>query len=273
MHVICERRYRVCYGSADPQPAREAPAPHGRDPETPARYRDPDGRLIPSPHPRPTVLPRETVLPKATVGVRRVLAQLRPDTTRPRAARRTHQRSVHAARVILAHLDGTRRVTVRVEPPDLVRRLRHRGITAQRTLPIGVAALLLAASFASYLPARGGPTGGPTGDGPDVRLAIGGGFGLDGTGYVVDPELQGGIAKFGDATAAQPTRPLQFRPLVLEQVDMVRRRGRRADGRRLASEPVTGPFLADETLDQRLRPGHHRRGRQLARTRHDPRCR
>jgi hypothetical protein len=163
----------------------------------------------------------ETVLLHATVGVQRVLARLRPDTTRPRVASRTHQRSLHAARVVQAHLDGTRRVTVRVAPAGLLRRVRHPGITAQRALPIGVGSLVLAASFASYLPASGGPTGGPTGDGPDVRLAIGGGFGPDRTGIGVDPAVLGGIAGFGDRTDAEPTHPLDFRPLVIEQVDLV----------------------------------------------------
>ncbi len=194
----------------------------------------------------------ETVLLNATVGVQRVLARLRPDTTRPRAASRTHQRSLDAARMVQAHLSGTRRVTVRVEPTDLVRRLRHPGITAQRALPVGVASLVLAASFASYLPASGGPTGGPTGDGPDVRLAIGGGFGLDREGLAVDPELLGGIAGFGDGSEgsdAQPTRPLDFRPLVLEQVDLVPDEITEPPGADAPpTEPVSGPFLADGTL-------------------------
>jgi murein DD-endopeptidase MepM/ murein hydrolase activator NlpD len=190
----------------------------------------------------------ETVLLNATVGVQRVLARLRPDTTRPRVAARTHQRSLHAARVVQAHLDGTRRVTVRVEPADLLRRVRHPGITAQRALPIGVGSLVLVASFASYLPASGGPTGGPTGAGDDVRLAIGGGFGLDGTGIGVDPEVLGGIAGFGDRTDAEPARPLDFRPLVLEQVDMVPDEITEPTGADAPGEPVTGPFLADGTL-------------------------
>jgi murein DD-endopeptidase MepM/ murein hydrolase activator NlpD len=190
----------------------------------------------------------ETVLLHATVGVQRVLARLRPDTTRPRVASRTHQRSLHAARMVQAHLDGTRRVTVRVAPADLLRRIRHPGITAQRALPIGVGSLVLAASFASYLPAGGGPTGGPTGDGPDVRLAIGGGFGLDRTGIGVDPAVLGGIAGSGDHTDAEPTRPLDFRPLVIEQVDLVPDEITEPTGADAPGEPVTGPFLADGTL-------------------------
>ena len=184
----------------------------------------------------------------ATVGVQRALARLRADTTRPRAARRTHQRSIHAVRVIQAHFNGTGRVTGTVEPTDLARRLRHRRITAQRTLPIAVAGLVLVASFAPYLPASSGPTGGPTGDGPDVRLAIGGAIGLDRTGHGVDPELLGGIGGFGDEAAAEPTRRLDFRPLVLEQVDIVPDEVTEPTGADVASEPVSGPFLADETL-------------------------
>jgi len=129
-----------------------------------------------------------------------------------------------------------------------VRRLRHPGITAQRALPVGVASLVLAASFASYLPSSGGPTGGPIGDGPDVRLAIGGAFGLDRAGYGVDPEILGGIAGFGDETQAEPTRPLDFRPLDIEQVDLIPDEITEPTGADAVGEPVTGPFLADGTL-------------------------
>ena len=186
----------------------------------------------------------------ATVGVQRVIARLRPDTTRPSAASRTHQRSIRAARAVQAHLVAPRRVTGRVDAGTLMGRLRHPGVTAQRALPVGVASLVLLASFASYLPSGATPpTGGPTGEGVDVRLAIGGAFGLDRSGaFGLDTSGLSDIAGYGEQIDAEPTRSLDFRPLVLEQVDTIPDAISPPIVADPAAEPVTGPFLADGTL-------------------------
>ena len=182
----------------------------------------------------------------ATVGMQRAIARLRPDTTRPAQASRTHRRSIRAARAVQAHLTGPRDLRVRVDVAALVQRLTHPGITAERALPVGIAAMVLFASVASFLPnaTPPPPTGGPVGDGDPVRIAIGGGFGIDRTGDFL-AGLDGHYEPLPEPEA-EPPRELDFRPLVLEQVDTI------PDPVdylvTVDPEPVSGPFLSDGTL-------------------------
>ena len=126
-----------------------------------------------------------------------------------------------------------------------LRRLGH-----ERTTAVAVAGIVLAASFLSVTPGRpGGDTGGPTGDGPGPRLAIGGPIGDGGTEYgnVVssydeEPAEETTGAAAGHA-AADPAAVVEI-PLRLEHV-----KGGAAVTEALAPPAtVEGPFLDDGTL-------------------------
>ena len=179
----------------------------------------------------------------ATVGMQRAIARLRPDTTRPIEASRTHRRSVRAARAVQAHLIRPRDARVRVDIAALVQRVTHPGMTAERALPVGIAAMVLFASAASFMPngTPPPPTGGPVGDGDPVRIAVGGAFGIDRMNDYIS-----GLGEPVPVAYEDPGRELDFRPLVLEQIDTI------PDPAGVIFDvepaPVSGPFLADGTL-------------------------
>jgi murein DD-endopeptidase MepM/ murein hydrolase activator NlpD len=143
---------------------------------------------------------------------------------------------------VQAHLVRSRDARIRLAFATVARELSHRRITAERALPVGIATMVLFASAASFLPnGTPPPTGGPVGDGDAVRIAIGGGFGIDRSdGYLVD------VGERLPATEADPVRQYDFRPLVLEQIDTI------PDPADLliTVDPaaVSGPFLSDGTL-------------------------
>ncbi|MFP5343263.1 MAG: peptidoglycan DD-metalloendopeptidase family protein [Candidatus Limnocylindria bacterium] len=111
-------------------------------------------------------------------------------------------------------------------PARVVRSLGH-----DRTVAVVVAGIVLGASVLSFGPAggsgNGGDTGGPTGDGPATRIAIGGG--LVGAGEIIDDYAP---------VTADPA------PNVMAAVD-----AEDIDGANAANGAVVaGPFLADGTL-------------------------
>jgi murein DD-endopeptidase MepM/ murein hydrolase activator NlpD len=178
----------------------------------------------------------------ATVGMQRAIARLRPDTTRPAQASRPHRRTVRAARAVQAHLIGPRDARARIDAAAIVRRLTRPQVTAERALPVGIAAMVLLASAASFLPnGTPPPTGGPVGDGDAVRIAIGGGFGVDRSTSDLD-----GWTDFVPVEDPEPARRYDFRPLTLEQIDTIPDPGDVA----VTVDPgsITGPFLSDGTL-------------------------
>ncbi len=146
----------------------------------------------------------------ASVGVQRVLGRLRPGLrARSDLATRTHRRSLRLAGRLAA--------------------LGRPHLGHERALPVAAAAILLAASVLSVLPdvVDGGAVGGPSGDGPGPRLAIGG---------------QGQVL---DATAGNPdgrsfTPVGGYDPLALGLLE--------EPSPPPSADGIDGPFLADGTL-------------------------
>ena len=127
-----------------------------------------------------------------------------------------------------------------------LRRLGH-----ERTTAVAVAGIVLAASFLSVTPGRpSGDTGGPTGDGPGPRLAIGGPVGDGGTEYgnVVSSYDEDPADETTDAAAARPAAADDAEvveiPLRLEHVND----GAAVTAALAAPTTVEGPFLDDGTL-------------------------
>jgi murein DD-endopeptidase MepM/ murein hydrolase activator NlpD len=111
---------------------------------------------------------------------------------------------------------------------------------------VAVAAIVLGASFLSVDPGRtGGDTGGPTGDGPAPRLAIGGPGGDDETGYgqVVSSYAEDAADRTADGAAAAPANVVEIAPRLEHVKDAVA-------GIEAVTSPATvaGPFLDDGTL-------------------------
>ncbi|HUP55305.1 MAG TPA: M23 family metallopeptidase [Methylomirabilota bacterium] len=117
----------------------------------------------------------------------------------------------------------------------------------ERTVAIAIAAIVLGASFLSVAP--GGPsgaTGGPTGDGPSPRLAIGGTTGdeSDSYGRVEEAYADEPAAQSPDtAPSARPALAANAQPRLedIEQVDPAAVTAAQAAS-------VAGPFLDDGTL-------------------------
>ncbi len=104
-------------------------------------------------------------------------------------------------------------------------------IGPDRTVAVAVAAILLGASALSVSVGPAGATGGPTGDGPAPRIAVGGGAGdrIDGAGSV----------EYGEPV-------LGSAPLTrLSAIDPIDGTGGSIDG---PTSSVEGPFLDDGTL-------------------------
>ena len=174
-----------------------------------------------------------------TVGTQRAIARLRPYTKGVRAASLRRCRSLRAAGLVQAQLTSPQPRHV-ADVLELARRLLHPPLTAERALPIGIAALVAVAGMASYVPTGAENTGGPVGDAAPVRIAIAGAFGIDGTGQAPD---QTGI---DDPMLEAEPHQLDFRPLVLDSLDRITDAVQPATP--AAAATVTGPFLADGTL-------------------------
>ncbi len=167
-----------------------------------------------------------------TVGVQRVLARLRPDPNRAAPATRTHRRSIRAARVLQAHLRASRAPSI----STLLARALRPAIAPDRAVPIAVAGILAVTAFLAYLPAGpNGPVGGPDGDGPAPRIAVGGfddGWEREGIPQGEDEE-PGAAAGRGPGPVAPAPIDGEFVPVEIP------------DSSPLA---LSGPFLDDGTL-------------------------
>jgi murein DD-endopeptidase MepM/ murein hydrolase activator NlpD len=139
----------------------------------------------------------------ASVGVQRVLGRLRRPPSRPaspvRGLRsRSHavatriDRGLHAS-MVRVHLVPGRMQPVPVEGAKPRRRRSLAGrIGHDRVLAVAVAGILVGASVISVSAGgRSGPTGGPTGDGPAPRIAVGGGVDQGNDGHGVDVTADG----------------------------------------------------------------------------------
>ncbi|MGK2851925.1 MAG: peptidoglycan DD-metalloendopeptidase family protein [Candidatus Limnocylindrales bacterium] len=211
----------------------------------------------------------------ASVGVQRVMGRLRrpqisepPTPTIPETTLRVRSRSAarqvrdgmgaasETARYLPAprprrrlHLFGALGIPV-YGLTDAIRRLGH-----ERAVGLAVAVIVLSASFASVAPgAASGDTGGPTGDGPAPRIAVGGDIGdPDALGEVVEdyatppPEE---AAPDGAATAAyvDPASNVNALSRIVD-VDATDPEAQAVIAEREAQGPVVeGPFLSDGTL-------------------------
>ena len=114
-------------------------------------------------------------------------------------------------------------------------------IGPDRTVAVAVAAILLGASALSVSVGPAGATGGPTGDGPAPRIAVGGGAGdrIDGAGSVEYGEPVLGSAPLTRLSAIDP---------IDGTVGTTDRRARTGGTIDVPKSSVVGPFLDDGTL-------------------------
>ena len=210
----------------------------------------------------------------ASVGVQRVIGRVRrsssQESTRvvstPSRIRVSHPTRDPMASTHLYHRSQARRSTFALPALAIPRHLamprlaipRHLSIRTtlrrlghERTTAVAVAGIVLAASFLSVTPGRpSGDTGGPTGDGPGPRLAIGGPVGDGGTEYgnVVSSYDEDPADETTDAAAAGPAAADDAAvvdiPLRLEHVND----GAAVTAALAAPTTVEGPFLDDGTL-------------------------
>ena len=180
----------------------------------------------------------------ASVGVQRVLGRLRrPQNLRPSSATTLQTRSLAAAHqakrglhslVAASHLVPARDRRAGPERAAGAHRRSFIGrLGPDRAVAVAVAGILLGASVVSVSAGRPAPgTGGPTGDGPAPRIALGGGA----AGGRDDTELTGSV-EFG---APDPTRTSA---LGFEVIDF-------AESESTVTVPtdVEGPFIDDGTL-------------------------
>ena len=167
-------------------------------------------------------------------GVQRpedVLRQVR----RPASlASRINRRSISAASALRAWFRGRAAVPAGSLSVALAATLRPFR-TAERALPVAVAAIVALASLLALLPSTPqGAVGGTQGRGTDLRIAIGGGVGradaLDlGEGF--DPQLAGGV----------DTTDVSFEPVTISD-EIINEAG----SEQATTEP--GPFLEDGTI-------------------------
>jgi len=139
----------------------------------------------------------------------------------------------------LASLTAVRKLSVR----RLVSGLGH-----ERTVAIAVAAIVLGASFLSVAPGRpggaNGGTGGPTGDGPEARLAVGGSVENDSSVGNVE-------ADYADEPVAAYVQPAPNVNTLsrIEGVDVADPEAQAAiTAQAQLKTAVEGPFLDDGTL-------------------------
>ena len=110
---------------------------------------------------------------KPTDGAQRHADRLRPDRTRASSASRINGRSIRTARAIRSRLRAGS-ITAFPSRARLIAGLRPFA-TAERALPIAVAAIVAAASLLALVPAAPqGAVGGTTGIGSSTRIAVGG---------------------------------------------------------------------------------------------------
>ena len=214
----------------------------------------------------------------ASVGVQRVLGRLRrpqspspatfraepivgPRRLRPAARPMTAVRRRRAPRIAVPAL-SMRSILV----PVLALRQGFLQLGHERTVAVSVAAIVLAASFLSIGPggASAGDTGGPTGDGPAPRIAVGGDLGDDASleeggrideSYLAEGATDPAIEEPGDV-AGTTSEAIVAAPA--EQVDhLTRIAGIDAEDpeaqaviaeRAAEAAAVAGPFLDDGTL-------------------------
>lgn len=196
----------------------------------------------------------------ASVGVQRVLVRLRrTESQEPTQATPLQQRSRMAARRSRLRLPRTRFTRPSLSMITLLARLGH-----ERAVAIAVAGIVLGASVLSIVPgaSASGATGGPDGDGPAPRVAVGG--------TVEDDSPIGEVgADYEDVTAAQDATQA-YEPSATDREDLARGQVDAPDPEvatdsleastdtigapddTLAGDPaldvVAGPFLADGTL-------------------------
>ena len=143
---------------------------------------------------------------KSKDGAQRPKRTLRDDRPRTSSAARFHGRSIRAARAVRAWLRGGLPVHLRALSTSLAAGFQPFR-TAERALPIAVAAIVAIASLLALLPSTTqGAVGDTQGGGRDVRLAIGGGGAGPQTG-LSGADLAAGIGP-GGAT---------FEPVVLPE--------------------------------------------------------
>ena len=147
----------------------------------------------------------------ASVGVQRVLGRLRrpPSPSASRAmtvavglVAALHVRRRVRAMVAVSRLAPKRervsRAMALAHPTRQARISLATRIGHDRTVAIVAAVILLGASLASVTTARPAPaTGGPTGPGSDVRIAVGGSAGLDRSGTITQVELPADLRSVG----------------------------------------------------------------------------
>jgi murein DD-endopeptidase MepM/ murein hydrolase activator NlpD len=167
-------------------------------------------------------------------GVRRPKDDLRQVRRPASLASRINRRSISAASALRARFRGRAAVPAGSLSAVLAAALRP-FTTAERALPLAVAAIVALASLLALLPnTPQGAVGGTQGRGTDVRIAIGGGLGranaLD-LEEGLDPELGRGI----------DTADVNFEPVTISDEIMTE-----AGSEQATTEP--GPFLDDGTI-------------------------
>ncbi len=134
-------------------------------------------------------------------GAQRPAPRLRDDRPRASSASRINGRSIRTARAVRGWLHGGLPVHLRALSASLAAGIKPFR-TAERALPLAVAAIVALASLFAILPnTPQGAVGGTQGGGRDVRLAIGGGAGSQ-VG-LSDADLAAGIGP-GDGQTFEP---------------------------------------------------------------------
>ena len=111
-------------------------------------------------------------------------------------AARINRRSIRAVRALQARFQGRAAISARSLSATLAAALRP-FTTAERALPLAVAAIVAIASLLAVLPNTGqGAVGGTQGSGTSLRIAVGGGVGRIDPAEITDtapPDLSGGL--------------------------------------------------------------------------------
>ena len=177
---------------------------------------------------------------KTTDGVPRLAETGRTARTRPSLPSRLNRRSIAAARAVQAWIGGHASAPAGNLRTALAAALRPL-LTAERALPVAVAAIVAVASLLALLPnTTAGAVGGVTGRGQDLRIAVSGGLSRS-AGYeatVVDGTT-GNTAI--DGTDGGFSTDESFLPVVLPDDASA---AELAD----ATAPDSGAFLEDGTL-------------------------
>jgi len=198
----------------------------------------------------------ETVLLNASVGFQRVFGRRRrPSTHRHASARTFGSPGAAIARQVRRGLDTAvaasrlvpqRETRMAVSRPEVTRRRTFISrLGPDRAVAVAVAAVLLGASVVSVSAGRSAPaTGGPTGDGPAPRIAVGGaavsGGAVSNDRDPIsdsDPAADTGNVEFGQPeTTGAPASEFAAIDLADDQIEPE------------APVAVEGPFIDDGTL-------------------------